>query len=63
MIKKIGILLFVMTLVSSCADFGEKKVFNGTEVYYKDGVTEAQADELGKNLIESGFSNGEVKSV
>lgn len=63
MIKKIGILLFVMTLVSSCTDFGEKKIFNGTEVYYKDGVTEAEADELGKNLIESGFSNGEVKSV
>lgn len=63
MIKKIGILLFVMTLVSSCTDYGKKKIFNGTEVYYKDGVTEEQADELGKNLVESGFSNGEVKSV
>ncbi|MFK7749622.1 MAG: hypothetical protein AB8B65_14595 [Kordia sp.] len=63
MIKKIGILLFVATFISSCTNYGEKKVFDGTEIYYKDGVTEAQVDKLGKSLINAGFTDGEVKSV
>ncbi|WP_420574944.1 hypothetical protein [Kordia sp.] len=61
--KKIGILLSVLALCVSCANYGEKKVFNGTEVYYKDGVTEAQADKLGESLIDSKFANGDPKSV
>ncbi|WP_298510328.1 hypothetical protein [uncultured Kordia sp.] len=63
MIKKTGILLFILTLLSSCTNYGEKKIFDGTEIYYKDGVTEAQADKLGKSLMDAEFTNGEVKSV
>lgn len=61
--KKITTLLIACILLISCANYGEKKVYNGTEVYYKEGVTEAQADKLGESLISSGFSNGDVKSV
>lgn len=61
--KKIGILLLVTTLVSSCTNFGEKKIFDGTEIYYKDGVTEEQADKLGKTLVASDFTDGKTKSV
>ena len=61
--KKILTLLSVIVLFTSCTDYGEKKVFNGTEVYYKDGVTEAQADKLGESLVTSGFADGSLKSV
>ncbi|EDP97536.1 hypothetical protein U8527_04265 [Kordia algicida OT-1] len=61
--KKILTLLPVIVLFISCANYGEKKVFNGTEVYYKDGVTEAQADKLGESLVDSGFADGNPKSV
>lgn len=61
--KKILTLLPVIALFISCANYGEKKVFNGTEVYYKDGVTEAQADKLGESLVASGFADGNLKSV
>lgn len=61
--KKIITLLSVFALLASCANYGEKKVFNGTEVYYKDGVTEAQADKLGESLVSSGFADGNGKSV
>ncbi|WP_046756205.1 hypothetical protein [Kordia jejudonensis] len=61
--KKIISLLAVVTLFISCTNYGEKKVYDGTEVYYKDGVTEAQVDKLGESLISSGFADGSVKSV
>ncbi len=61
--KKIITVLFTIAFLVSCANYGEKKVFNGTEVYYKDGVTEAQADKLGESLITSGFADGGGKSV
>lgn len=61
--KKIISLLSAIALLVSCANYGEKKVHNGTEVYYKDGVTEAQADKLGESLVTSGFANGDPKSV
>lgn len=61
--KKITTLLMACLLFISCSSYGEKKVYNGTEVYYKDGVTETQADKLGASLISSGFANGDVKSV
>ncbi|QHI36846.1 hypothetical protein IMCC3317_22160 [Kordia antarctica] len=61
--KKIITLLSVIALLASCANYGEKKMFNGTEVYYKDGITEAQADKLGESLVSSGFADGNGKSV
>jgi hypothetical protein len=61
--KKLCALLFVFVFVTACADYGEKKVFNGTEVYYKDGVTAEQAEKLGKSLVDLGFADGGYKSV
>ncbi|PTX58791.1 hypothetical protein C8N46_11299 [Kordia periserrulae] len=61
--KKLGIILFIAAFVTSCTNFGEKKVFDGTEIYYKDGITEAEVDKLGESLVTSGFTNGELKSV
>lgn len=61
--KKIITLLSVLTLLASCTNYGEKKVFNGTEVYYKDDVSEAQAEKLGESLVASGFADGGTKSV
>lgn len=55
--------LFVLTLVTSCSNYGEKLEFNGTEVYYKDGVTKEQAEKLGVYLQAEGFTDGNKKSV
>ena len=57
------ILLFFLFVFISCANYGEKKVFYGTEVYYKEGVTEAEVEKLGQSLITSGFADGNRKSV
>ncbi|MEM6719448.1 MAG: hypothetical protein AAF611_09050 [Bacteroidota bacterium] len=61
--KKIYILLFVLVLATSCAYYGEKKVFDGTEIYYTDGVTVEQVEKLGESLVASGFTDGRHKSV
>jgi hypothetical protein len=59
-------LLFSILLIStfiSCTNYGEKLTFNGTDVYYKNNVTEQQAKQLGEYLIKKGFANGDKKSV
>lgn len=43
--------------------YGEKLEFNGTDVYYTEGVTEADAQKLGEYLITSEFADGGEKSV
>lgn len=55
-------LLLIATTVS-CQNYGKKIVFNGTEVYYKDGVTKEQATQLGEYLINNEFATGNRKSV
>lgn len=54
----IAVLLF-----TACNNYGEKLNFNGTEVYYKDGVTKEQAKKLGIYLQAEGFTDGNRKSV
>lgn len=44
-------------------DFGEKLVVNKTEIYYKDGVTQADAKRLGDKLKELNFIDDKPKSV
>lgn len=44
-------------------DYGEKISVDGTDVYYKDGVTKEEAVSLGTFLEESSFTNGKAKSV
>lgn len=60
--KNLILFLFTITLIS-CTDYGKKLTFNGTEVYYKDGVTKEQATQLGNYLIKEGFATGDTKSV
>lgn len=57
------IYLFALTLLVACSNYGEKLSFNGTEVYYKDGVTKEQAEKLGVYLQTEGFTDGNRKSV
>jgi hypothetical protein len=44
-------------------DYGAKKLFDGTEVYYKKPVTEKEAEKFGKYLVETGFTDGSTKTV
>ncbi len=53
----IGYLAFFME------GYGEKLEFNGTDVYYTDMVTEAEAQKLGEYLLSSEFADGAEKSV
>jgi len=58
--------LFILTLpllLLSCTDYGEMVTYNGTDVYYKDGATQTDADKLGAYLEESEFADGNEKSV
>ncbi len=60
--KKLLLLLSIF-LFLSCTEYGDKLTFNGTDVYYNDGVTVEQAQKLGEYLIESEFTDGTEKSV
>lgn len=61
--KNIILILAILTTLTSCQNHGNKLNFNGTEVYYKGGVTKEQAEKLGSYLISEEFVDGEEKSV
>ncbi len=45
-------------------DYGKKRTFGAGELYYRDGIEEAEADKLGTYLLETGFFDEETpKSV
>jgi len=44
-------------------NYGTRKMFNGTELYYTSAVTEKEADKLGAWLISQGIANGDRKTV
>lgn len=59
-------LVFAIVCVSSIGcghNFGEKLVINKTEIYYKDGATQADAQRLGDKLKELKFIDDNPKSV
>ena len=60
---KKSLLLCILIAFVACSGYGEKVVYNATDVYYKDGVTKEQADKLGKYLVLSGIADGNRKSV
>lgn len=60
--KKLIVCLLILATYS-CSNYGEKLEFNGTEVYYTDLVTLAQATQLGNYLNNEGFTDGTKKSV
>lgn len=55
--------LFLTAFITSCSDYGEKVVHNAGDVYYKEPVTEEEANKLGKYLAENGYFDGIEKSV
>lgn len=57
------IIAVIAYFVFSSSSYGEKLEFNGTDVYYTDLVTEAEAQKLGEYLVESEFADGNEKSV
>lgn len=61
-LKRICIAFIALTIMG-CSTYGEKLEFNGTEVYYKDGVTEEEANKLGNYLVAEEFADGNRKSV
>jgi hypothetical protein len=57
------LLIPAISLVIACTGYGEKVVYEGTEVYYKDGATKEEADKMGAYLVKSGYADGNPKSV
>ena len=50
-------------MLVACSSYGEKVEYDGTEVYYINGVSKKTADAVGAYLVSSGFANGSSKSV
>ena len=61
--KLISTLTIVFVVLTACSNYGEKLEYNGTEVYYKNGVTIEQAEQLTQYLSKQGFTDGNRKSV
>lgn len=61
--RPIFTLLFLTILFTSCSNYGDKVVYDGTDVYYKDGATKAEADAVGAALQDMEFTDGSTKSV
>lgn len=58
------VLVFILAIIiASCSNYGEKITIDGTEVFYKDGVTKEQAQQLADYLKQEGFTDGTAKSV
>lgn len=57
------IIALVVYFIFSSSGYGKKLVFNETDVYYTDLVTEVEAQKLGEYLVESEFAGGNEKSV
>ncbi|MEZ4778871.1 MAG: hypothetical protein R2786_05750 [Flavobacteriaceae bacterium] len=58
-----SVVVFLLVLLVSCNSYGDKVVYDGTEIYYKEGVSEETAKEIGEYLQEMGFTDGSEKSV
>ena len=54
---------FLVIIMIACNSYGTKKVFDGTEIYYKSPITESQVEDLGKYLIEEEFTDGQEKTI
>ena len=54
--------LLVIALVA-CNSYGSKKVFDGTEIYYKAPITETQVEDLGQYLIDVEITDGQEKTI
>ncbi len=57
------VIVFVSLFLFSCSNYGDKVVYDGTEVYYKDNILKEKADQVGDYLEEIEFTDGTPKSV
>lgn len=64
-IKVLGVILAIIVgyFFYNYEGYGEKLEFNGTDVYYTEMVSEAEAQKLGEYLVEAEFADGGDKSV
>ena len=60
--KNVIILLFTLLFIG-CGDYGTLLEFNGGELYYTSSVSERDAYKLGEYLVESGFFDGQGKTI
>lgn len=61
--KKLVLIFIAILSLNACSFYGDKMTFNGTDVYYKGGVTKTEATKLGNYLVASEFTDGNAKSV
>ena len=57
------ILGLVFGMITNCNNYGELKIFNGTQLFYTSSVTLSDVNKLGEYLVDSEFADGEKKSV
>ena len=61
---RVAVLTAVLIMVSGCfLNWGKRLEFNGGEIYYTPEVTEEEATRLGEYMIDSGFFDGNEKTV
>ena len=53
--KRVLLLLCIVSVLSSCDNYGKKIAIKKSEVYYKDGASEQEAKSLGDWLLKSGW--------
>ena len=56
-------IFFASVILTSCDNYGKEKNFNGLQLFYTSNITETEANSMGNYLIESGFADGEEKTV
>lgn len=57
------ILFTVLLVFVSCSRYGDRVVFNNTEIYYTHKDLEDYANKLGDYLLKTGFADGKKKSL
>lgn len=61
--KKILLLAVLAITFFACSNYGDKVVYDGTEVYYKDPALKGKAEATGEFLQEIQFTDGTTKSI
>lgn len=59
----LSLLAFYFAFSSCSNNYGTKLMFDNTELYYTDDITEDEANEIGKYLQEIDFTDGDEKTV
>lgn len=52
-----------LVIVSSCSDYGKEKNFDNIQIFYTEGITEAEVDACGKYLQETNKDDGQTKTI